>query len=251
MTDRRTVVRKVSMKALIIPLLLFAACTSSQSSPAQKEQPAIDQVDSTIGGAVLGAAWGAGAGAVIGNQVSYLGEGAAVGAGFGAVSGAVIGAGHDSIQNQLFEQEQELEQLQLRNALNSRNIGEIQSRLDTPPANLRGPSMYQVQFDPDVTSIRVGAVSALDAIAEAIKTNPYVKTVRIEGHSDDNGSPEYNERVAESRARSVMAFFATKGVALDRMQIKSFGSTRPLASNTSPEGRQLNRRVEIIIENRG
>ena len=76
--------RTSSLFYVFIAVLFISGCSNPQPGP-----------DKTAAGAVLGAGWGAGAGAVIGNQVNYGGEGAAIGAGFGFVQGGLEGAGYD------------------------------------------------------------------------------------------------------------------------------------------------------------
>jgi outer membrane protein OmpA-like peptidoglycan-associated protein len=75
------------------------------------------------------------------------------------------------------------------------------------------------------------------------------KDVRIEihGHTDDVGSQEDNQRLSEARARAVYDALIRMGTDPDRLQYRGFGETRPVADNTSPEGRQKNRRTEFII----
>lgn len=206
--------------------------------------------DSTIAGAALGAAWGAGAGAIIGNQVSYAGEGAAIGAGFGAVQGAATGMGFDATQDRLFVQEQELRRLKYEAAQNTATLTEFQSRLDTPIGASRAPAVYSIYFDSEATSPRSGSIKILEEIAASVRKDPYMREIRIEGHSDDEGTPEQTVRLAEARARSVRSYLASQGLPLDRLSVKSLGSTQPIASNETAEGRQLNRRVELTIVSR-
>lgn len=203
--------------------------------------------DKTVAGAVLGAAWGAGAGAVVGNQVSSSGEGAAVGSGFGLVAGAASGLGYDSVESDMADQEETLASLKIQNAANREELMQIQHRLDSALGTDLGVAFYQVFFDQDATSLKTGSIANLEVIAEAIKTNPHVGSVNVVGHSDDAGTPDYNERLAEARARSVSAYLAARGISVDQIKISSFGSQRPIASNTTAVGRQLNRRVDIYL----
>jgi len=72
----------------------------------------------------------------------------------------------------------------------------------------------------------------------------------IEGHTDSVGSDEYNQKLSESRAKSVFEYLSQAGVVTDIMQQKGFGKTQPRASNDTAKGRQENRRVEIVIEDK-
>jgi outer membrane protein OmpA-like peptidoglycan-associated protein len=203
--------------------------------------------DKTVGGALLGAAWGAGAGAAIGNQTGNPGPGSAVGAGIGFVEGVSTGLTMDSQDNSLLSQQEQLEQIKITNALNTLKINDIQSQLDFPRQGQGAPHFYQIYFDADGTNLKPGSVSALEAIAEAIKGDPYSRKITVRGHSDDEGKADYNEKLAETRARNVIAYLAQRGVATDQIKFENLGSTRPVVTNTTPEGRQLNRRVEIVV----
>ena len=215
----------------------LSACSNPQPGP-----------DKTIGGAVLGAGWGAGAGAVIGNQVTPNNGGAiAVGAGFGALQGALTGASLDLNEGAMLDEERELAALKVENEATGRELDGLQDKLDHAIAVHTAGSVYQVFFDPDVTSLRSGAIADLEIIADSIKTDPHAGKVYVTGHADDSGSPKYNERVSEARARSVAAYLASRGISSDQIVVNSYGSKRPLATNGSPEGRQLNRRVDIYI----
>lgn len=203
--------------------------------------------DKTLGGAVLGAGWGAGTGAVIGNQVSNAGEGAAVGAGFGLVSGAMAGLGYDVMENDLIEREQELTALRVQNDANGRALAQMQAHFDREAAIGATPAVYQVFFEADETGLKAGAIANLEVIAEAIRRDPRSNRVHVVGHSDDTGDSSYNERLAQSRARSVTAYLAGRGISMDQIILHSYGSKRPIASNATAEGRQLNRRVDLYV----
>jgi outer membrane protein OmpA-like peptidoglycan-associated protein len=202
--------------------------------------------DKTIGGAVLGAAWGAGAGAVVGKQIGSTPEGTAIGGGFGLVSGALSGASHDAIEETQAVQEEKLAALKLENLANERQLRAIEDKLDDSVA--KGSStFYTVYFEPDETNLRSGNVAALETIADALKKDLAASMVQVVGHADDTASPEHNERLAEARARTVAAYIAARGVSMDQIKVSSFGSKRPITSNTSSEGRRLNRRVEVFV----
>lgn len=71
--------------------------------------------------------------------------------------------------------------------------------------------------------------------------------LRIEGHTDSTGSPAFNLRLSERRAESVFDLLASQGIVATRMKMAGYGLDRPIADNTTAQGRQQNRRVEIII----
>lgn len=216
--------------------VLLCACSRPQPGP-----------DKTVGGALLGAGWGAGTGAVIGHQLSYAGEGTAIGAGFGAVAGATSGATYDFIEQTQIEQENELAALRTQNAANAQSLAQLQFRLDQAISSDIAGGIYQVFFDPDQSNLRSGSIANLELIAEQIKSSPFAYAVNVVGHADDAGDPKYNERLAEARARNVSAYLSGRGLSLGQIKVQSFGSKRPIASNTSETGRQLNRRVDVFI----
>jgi outer membrane protein OmpA-like peptidoglycan-associated protein len=122
----------------------------------------------------------------------------------------------------------------------------MQDRLDRAAAS-GSAGLYQVFFDADETSLKPGAVANLEIIADSLRGDPHAALINVVGHSDDSGKPEYSERVSEARARSVAAYLVARGLSQDQIVVKSFGSKRPIATNSTPAGRQLNRRVDIYI----
>ncbi|HJX95297.1 MAG TPA: OmpA family protein, partial [Candidatus Acidoferrum sp.] len=71
--------------------------------------------------------------------------------------------------------------------------------------------------------------------------------VAIEGHTDSVGSDEYNQDLSERRAQSVRDYFVQQGIPSATIEARGFGKTAPIASNDTPEGRQRNRRVELVV----
>jgi len=72
-------------------------------------------------------------------------------------------------------------------------------------------------------------------------------TLQIEGHTDSVGGNEFNQQLSERRADSVRDFLAEQGVPGSSITARGFGKTQPVASNDTPEGRQRNRRVELVV----
>jgi outer membrane protein OmpA-like peptidoglycan-associated protein len=224
----------IILNSLIVTVL--SACTNPQPGP-----------DKTVAGTILGAGWGAGAGAVVGNQVDSSGRGIAVGAGFGAASGLIAGAGLDMGEGAQLAQERELAALKLRNVGTQVELEKIQGQLDNAAQSEGTPGVYQVFFDEDATSLRAGAIANLEVFAESLKKDPHTITVNVVGHTDDTGAPEYNDRLALARATSVTSYLAGRGIATDRIKTSSEGAAKPIANNLTPAGRQLNRRVDVFI----
>jgi outer membrane protein OmpA-like peptidoglycan-associated protein len=155
------------------------------------------------------------------------------------------GAGFDLAEENQIQNEEQLASLKIQNLANVRQLARVQRQLDGAIENPGATSVYQVYFDSDASNLRAGAVANLEVIAESIRKNPAALRVFVIGHADDSGNPEYNQRTAEARARTVAAYLGQRGLSMGQIVVEAHGSTRPIASNASPEGRQLNRRVDI------
>ncbi|OQX65819.1 MAG: hypothetical protein B5M55_02710 [Desulfococcus sp. 4484_242] len=128
----------------------------------------------------------------------------------------------------------------------------VPDNLDKCPGTPKGAKVNRdgcwvlehVLFDFDKYNIKPRFFYLLDEAATVFKMNPDLK-VKIEGHTDNVGTAEYNQELSLKRANAVMAYFCKKGIARDRLSIKGYGFTRPVAPNDTKEGRALNRRVEL------
>ncbi len=87
----------------------------------------------------------------------------------------------------------------------------------------------------------------LDQVASLLSENPQIKTIQIEGHTDDVGADELNLELSQLRAESVRAYLMEAGISRSRMIAKGFGETRPILPNTSRRNQGFNRRVEFTI----
>lgn len=86
----------------------------------------------------------------------------------------------------------------------------------------------------------------LSKLAKLMK-NDTSKKIRVDGHTDSTGEANYNQWLSDKRAASVKKFLEDSGVTASRITIKGLGQTKPVADNKTPEGREKNRRVEVII----
>ncbi len=103
-----------------------------------------------------------------------------------------------------------------------------------------------VNFDFDKSSLTPDAKTILDGVADELKAFPSIQ-VEIDGHTDAIGSDDYNQRLSEQRAASVVTYLAEHGIDAGRMSSKGFGESMPVADNGTDEGREQNRRVELKI----
>lgn len=216
--------------------LFIVGCATPQPGP-----------DKTLAGALLGAGWGAGAGAVIGNQVDASGGGVAAGAGIGAAGGLLMGAGWDIQEGNQLELARQLAALRVQGQANQIELEKIQARLDSTTSADPVGGVYQVFFDEDQTNLRLGGIEGLEKVAEAIKASSMVVAVNVAGHTDDTGNHEYNEQLANARAESVGSYLASRGISTAQVKVTGYSASRPIATNRTAAGRQLNRRVEVYI----
>lgn len=109
-------------------------------------------------------------------------------------------------------------------------------------------TLGDVLFDTGRAELKSGAFSTVDRLATFLRENPE-RTVAIEGHTDSAGSDAYNLALSDQRAESVRTALVSRGIAGTRVTSKGLGESTPVANNATAEGRQRNRRVEIIIAN--
>ncbi len=102
-----------------------------------------------------------------------------------------------------------------------------------------------VQFDYKKWDVKPQFNSNLDNVENILKKNPEL-IIRIEGHTDDIGSMEYNLNLSSKRAQSIKDYLVGNGIDEWRITTIGLGYTQPIASNDTPEGRALNRRAEIV-----
>ena len=102
-----------------------------------------------------------------------------------------------------------------------------------------------ILFDVDKYDLRPEAEEVLKNLAIVLKEAD-IKAFEIDGHTDSDASDEHNQVLSEKRANAVKNFLTSQGTAAE-ITIKGYGESRPIASNDTPEGKQKNRRVEIVI----
>jgi outer membrane protein OmpA-like peptidoglycan-associated protein len=107
-------------------------------------------------------------------------------------------------------------------------------------------NMSDVLFDTGSFTLKPTAREKLAKVSGILLAHPGL-TLQVEGHTDSVGSDEMNQRLSEQRAGSVRDFLANQGVDSSSITAEGFGKTEPIASNDTPDGRQHNRRVEIVV----
>jgi outer membrane protein OmpA-like peptidoglycan-associated protein len=107
-------------------------------------------------------------------------------------------------------------------------------------------NLSDVLFDFDRATLRPGAREKLAKIAGIILAHPGLR-MEAEGHADAIGTDDYNQRLSARRAQSVSAFLVEQGIRPESISAMGFGESRPVATNGTAEGRQQNRRVELVV----
>jgi outer membrane protein OmpA-like peptidoglycan-associated protein len=211
-------VSKTSLALTLALTLGLGACTTN---PYTGEE----QASKAGMGAGIGAVTGGIIGAIAGDNRNAI----LLGMGIGALAGGGVGYYMD-------KQEEKLRmQLQATGVSVTRNGDNIILNM---PGN--------ITFATDSSNISADFYSVLDSVALVI--NEFEKTyIDIYGYTDSTGSEAYNQTLSEKRASSVARYLESQQVVSQRIVTSGKGESNPVASNDTPEGRSLNRRVEIVL----
>lgn len=107
-------------------------------------------------------------------------------------------------------------------------------------------TLDNIHFDTGKASLRSDSYKELNELVELLKLKPKLE-IEIAGHTDDVGDDAANEKLSIARSNSVRAYLLKKGIQASRIISKGYGESQPVADNTTKEGRQLNRRIEVRI----
>lgn len=110
--------------------------------------------------------------------------------------------------------------------------------------------LQQVQFDTNKATIKPVSNPLLDEVAGVLKEHPEILKLEVQGHTDNKGSAKLNEKLSQNRAESVMKALAKRGIDAGRMTAKGYGPNQPIDTNDTDAGRQKNRRVQFVIQDR-
>ncbi|MCK5480352.1 MAG: OmpA family protein [Gammaproteobacteria bacterium] len=218
-TNRYTTLGKRLLAASLALALAVPGCTTTDPYTGEKE------VSKTTKGAGIGAMAGLLTAVLVGGDRKKL----LIGAGIGALVGGAVG-------NYMDRQEDKL-RMQLQNTGVS-----VTRNGDNIILNMPG----NVTFATGSSNISADFYRVLDSVALVI--NEFEKTyIDITGHTDNTGSASLNQQLSEARANSVSRYLQSHGVLQQRVVTRGMGFNQPIASNDTPEGRTLNRRVEIML----
>jgi outer membrane protein OmpA-like peptidoglycan-associated protein len=220
--------------------ILTSACASGSLTTREK-------------GAGIGALGGAAAGGAIGAAVGHPGIGAAVGGTLGLGAGALIG---DQLQGQEMkqaEQQKAIDQQRAEIAKNQALIDELKKRNIDARETSRGVmvNLPSVNFQFDSAELTSSGRNRVDQIASIVRRDAPSRRILVEGHASRESAAQeaYNQRLSERRAETVADALAREGIRPNQISSRGLGTRSPIASNETEEGRQQNRRVEVIIEN--
>lgn len=202
--------------AAAVSLVGLSACVTDPNTGERK-------VSRTAIGTAGGAGLGYLLGSVIGGKTARI-----VGAGIGGVAGGVVG----------YQKDKQIRELKEQTAGSGIDVTEQDDGILV--------NLPDVTFSVDSTAVSPSFQTALDKVAQSMVQYPN-SLVDVYGHTDSTGSAAYNLDLSKRRADSVARYLIGRGVSSARIQTKGMGEDYPVADNTTPEGRSLNRRVEIKI----
>lgn len=219
--------RRLSVIALSCALAGSLLLTSCATYTGQTNAP--DDVNKTRRGALIGAGIGAVAGLLSGGDAVERRQRALVGAGVGGLAGGAVGAYQD-------RQEAELRRETAGTGINVTRDGDV-IKLNLPDG---------VTFDSNKSDLKPQFLPALDNVASTL--SQYNQTiVEVTGHTDSTGGDRINQPLSEARAQSVANYLMSRGLMRERFEIAGMASRFPVADNATPQGRAMNRRVEIRV----
>jgi len=212
------------LSAILAAALLTAGCATDEYG---NPRP-ISETEKGLG---IGAASGAAIGALAARN---SGQGAVIGAIGGTLVGGLIG-------NYMEKQQRDFERVLAKEIA----LGQIRVERLSEGELLVGMT-GETAFEVDSDVIQPSFYSTMDKIGAIV--NRYGKTrLDIAGHTDSTGSRGHNQELSDRRAYSVQNYFLASGVYPARMRTQGFGPDYPIASNETPQGRLLNRRVDITL----
>ncbi|MBK7099228.1 MAG: OmpA family protein [Sphingobacteriales bacterium] len=186
---------------------------------------------STMTRSQQGAAIGAGGGAAVGAGIGKIAGNTAVGAVIGATVGGVVGA---IIGKQMDKQAEEI-----KKTVPSAKVERVEEKIIVEFTSA-------VLFGFDQATITPQAQNTLNDLILIL--NKYPDTdLEIDGHTDNTGKADYNQKLSERRAGNVAGFLTSNGIAIERISTKGYGFSMPKYDNNTADGRSGNRRVEFII----
>ena len=214
----------------------FTSLTIAASAAALLAGCAADGTMTNTGkNSAIGAVIGAGLGTVVGNQVGDRNNrtratGAAVGAALGAAGGYLW-------SQRMEQQKQAMQQVTAGTPVQVSQTADNRLKINIPA---------DAGFATNSAVLNANMFPILQRLAQTLNQNP-AATVSIVGHTDSTGSDAINNPLSQRRADAAKAYLVGQSVAASRIATSGAGSTQPVASNATVDGRAQNRRVEIFV----
>jgi outer membrane protein OmpA-like peptidoglycan-associated protein len=212
-------IRILSVVLLAVSVMLGGCTTNPYSGEKQMAKSAKYGTIAAVTGGVIGALFG-------GEKGAYIG------AGLGAMTGGGYGYYTDVQEKKLREQ------IQASNAEMELSRTKDNRLMITMPGD--------ISFMSGSADINPSNYQALTVIANEVRTNNM--TMMIVGHTDNTGSVALNDSLSKARANSVASYMYAQGVPFGAVKTEGLSFHQPVASNSTPDGRAKNRRVEIILQ---
>jgi outer membrane protein OmpA-like peptidoglycan-associated protein len=204
-------------------------------------------------GAGIGALGGAAVGGLIGSAVHHPAAGAAIGGALGLGSGALIGDQLQGQERKQAEQQKSIDQQRADIAKNQALIEELKKRNIEARETDRGVAVNlpSVNFQFDSADLTPDGRDRVNQIASILNRQASNRRIAVEGHASRESAAQeaYNQRLSERRAETVADALGRDGVQTSQISSRGLGTRSPIASNETEDGRQQNRRVEVVIEN--
>ena len=229
---------KSLLSALMAFVLLFSSCATSQQ--ASTSQPDLSNNNGTgarktgMSKTTKGGLLGAGGGAVVGGVVGGL-----LGGGRGTAIGAIVGAAAGGTTGALIGRKMDKAAAELQNDMKG-------ARVERVGEGIKITFDSGILFDTNSSTLRSASETDIAKMAAILQKYPDTN-VLVEGHTDNTGTDAINQPLSERRAQAVANSTIAKGVASSRVTTQGYGSTQPVGDNTTVEGKQANRRVEVAI----
>lgn len=207
--------KKMKFAVLIMCAAMVFSCSTKQGT-----------------GSLIGAGGGAVLGAIVGKLAGNTAVGAAIGGAVGTATGAIIGKKMDKVA----EQARQVENAKVEQVTDANGLSAVKVTFDSG-----------ILFQTSKYDLNASAKNDLAKFATVLKNNTDCQ-VDVQGYTDSTGNDGINLPLSENRAKSVYNYLTSCGVSTSQFKnITGYGSTNPVADNTTAEGRQKNRRVEVYL----
>jgi len=212
--------KKIKISALALCVLMVTGCSTNKGTGA-------------LGGAGGGAVLGGIIGNIIGKDTKATMIGAAIGGAIGSGAGALIGNHMDKVKKQT---EAQLDNAKVETVTDANGLSCVKVTFDSG-----------ILFQTNKYDLNTSSKNELAKFANVLKNNSDC-SVDIHGYTDNTGSDAINNPLSVNRAKSVYNYLTSCGVSLTQFKnVSGYGSSNPVADNSTSEGRQQNRRVEVYL----